>query len=731
MNRKTDIIYGILLVWLLCSCHREMKDFTGGNAQSGIPVRFTAECPQDNADTRALTDKTAFQTRDVMHVSACFTLEDGTTVTQYATLTLQEDGEWVNKTYLPMNWPWNATGASFTAYYMKEWNGPISTPGNSTAPVLLDRFEYNNESFNPDPLKAEATVSNYGEAVHLRFNHLCTRLTIQDVDPADEYWLKYKTYPGIDPSALKNACRLTRNEDNTLAFDFVEEESGKVSAQVSDYGEGDKAVTFHLAPGDYSTFALTQRNGYAYLTLAGVNKLSALEAGHSYIVSLKDLQGNIVPDDDKWPDPGNPDPEVPEYEDFNIDAFLQAIYKCEGYTCKLKDGTPITLLKKDAYRNEVLLTENVDFGGKTFTAVDLPNQNTFDGGNHSIKGVAQPIFNTLYGTVKYLNIYSVSETISVSDDGSGAWGILARTCTGGNISNIRLGGTSVEYTVPDGGAASDKVYNVGSLIGLVSSGSVSDIMVAGNVYVTVQSDYNRVYTVCAGGVVGQSGGSIVNIDNLAERNTAIHVTNTCKGLSSRYTGGVVGLLSATMDGCEVNTVVDAAEAIGTWNYAGGVVGAVRNVNDSSTGAAIQRVTVSGSVRGGVFDLNSEITSERHSSTGGVAGHVQKASVMETLTFNSVSVRNDLDINIPSGTDVRVYVTIGGVFGSMQNAGTIRDNEGRGGFNATGYDKNRYYAGTFCGAGGDSEILKADGNTANGEGGFMGYDDHGNTKRKSL
>lgn len=68
----------------------------------------------------------------------------------------------------------------------------------------------------------------------------------------------------------------------------------------------------------------------------------------------------------------------------------------------------------------------------------------------------------------------------------------------------------------------------------------------------------------------------------------------------------------------MRTVVHAEEAEGVWNYAGGVVGAVR------MGGRISNATVSGSVTGGIVSVYKETNT--HSSTGGIVGHVDKASV---------------------------------------------------------------------------------------------------------
>ena len=95
---------------------------------------------------------------------------------------------------------------------------------------------------------------------------------------------------------MQNACTMKLDEDNRLYFRFVEEESRQITAQVDDEGD-EKSVTFHLAPGDYSTFSLLKRSEYAYITISDVQELGELKAGESYTVSLEDLKSNITPDD--------------------------------------------------------------------------------------------------------------------------------------------------------------------------------------------------------------------------------------------------------------------------------------------------------------------------------------------------------------------------------------------------------------------------------------------------
>lgn len=727
--RQMKWIVSCAVLLVLCSCSEDIDPMYGDRDRGGIPVCFTAEWPAEDgvADTRVIEDKREFVEGNVMHVSAVFqliqeTLKPGeaSSVTKYAALTYQ-NGEWVNlltdKKY-DMDWPWNAKSAEFTAYHMEEWNGAITALDTPLDSVVLDRFEYENHIINPDPLWAESGVVEYGHAVNLKFKHLCTRLTITDVADADEYELRFKpTFVG--ERKLQNACTMTRTAGNELQFAFVTEESQKISSQVDVDGNGKRFVTFHLAPDDYSTFTLTRRNGYSYITLSNVEALRELTngAGNAYTVSLENLQGNIVQDDPDgdWWEPG-PDPPAPDiYEGFSVQAFMDAIKACTGdYVCTVKGtGETKTLLKYDPSRKEMCLLEDVNFNwDKTYEPVELPDLVTFDGGGKTIWNISRSLFSTLRGTVTELSLRN-AELIHTGGPAAGQdaahdtrWGVLARVCDKGNISNVHLINVTLDIVFHNDPKL-DQIYCAGALVGNMISGTMKRITLVNDISVTVKAYHESSrYTSCVGGVVGQATGTLEDIDHEAsEGQPLLKVTNNCKGISTHYTGGIVGLLSGgSLDLCDMYTVVDASGVEGTWNYVGGIVGAVR------TGGVIAHATVSGSVTGGKVI---EDPSETHSSTGGIVGHVQKASVIGGVAFNRVSVSPAYE-----NPDNKTTYSIGGVIGSIKEAADISKNEGRNQFDATIYKASHYYAGTFAGIGKEVD-LKGKDNTSDGDGNFVG------------
>lgn len=728
MKRQIEwMVYGIMLL-LSVGCREDVDALYGVKGRPGIPVCFTTAWPQDEAGLkRGIEDKKDFKEADVIHVSAEFTLDRLTTesqteekVTKYTILTL-ENGAWVNtrtEEQYEMTWPWNAKEAKFTAYYLENWTGPIAQVGVELEPVVLDRFAYRDSVFNPDPLEAVTEKIEYGHAVHLAFHHLCTRLTLVGVDDEDEYGLRFKSVGGVE-RLLQNACTMKLDEDNRLHFRFVEEESRQITAQVDDEGD-EKSVTFHLAPGDYSTFSLLKRSEYAYITISDVQELGELKAGESYTVSLEDLKSNITPDDgDNWWDDKD-DPTVGTYEGFDVKDFMNAIKECnKDYTCTL-NGDTVTLLQKNKHRNEMKLMANVDFKGESFIPEDLPDIVTFNGGGFSILNLVNPMFNTLYGTVENLNLRgarlihkeSDPDASSTADHDTG-WGVLARVCEGGTVSNVSLADAELDITLHNGNGL-DKAYCIGALVGKLPRGSLTDIMLSGSIKVTAEAaNPEAAYTSCMGGVVGQCNGTLANVDNLRGGSGAeIVVTNKCRGTGSRYTGGVVGLLTdanGALEGGNVRVSVHAEEAEGSWNYTGGVAGGVR------FGALISDVTVAGNVTGGkVADYKETNT---HAAVGGLVGYVDKASVTGGIAFGKVAMFPDY----PSPNDHSWY-TLGGVIGAMRDAVEIARNEGRNRFDTTPYEgKSHYEAGTFTAGSGSTSELEGKGNSADGTGAFVGSD----------
>lgn len=728
MKRQIEwMVYGIMLL-LSVGCREDVDALYGVKSRPGIPVCFTTAWPQDVAGLkRGIADKKDFKEADVIHVSAEFTLDPLTTesqteekVTKYTILTL-ENGAWVNtrtEEQYEMTWPWNAKEAKFTAYYLENWTGPIAQVGVELEPVVLDRFAYRDSVFNPDPLEAVTEKIEYGHAVHLAFHHLCTRLTLVGVDDEDEYGLRFKSVGGVERS-LQNACTMKLDEDNRLHFRFVEEESRQITAQVDDEGD-EKSVTFHLAPGDYSTFSLLKRSEYAYITISDVQELGELKAGESYTVSLEDLKSNITPDDgDNWWDDKD-DPTVGTYEGFDVKDFMNAIKECnKDYTCTL-NGDTVTLLQKNKHRNEMKLMANVDFKGESFIPEDLPDIVTFNGGGFSILNLVNPMFNTLYGTVENLNLRGAQlihkesdpDASSTADHDTG-WGVLARVCEGGTVSNVSLADAELDITLHNGDGL-DKAYCIGALVGKLPRGSLTDIMLSGNIKVTAEAaNPEAAYTSCMGGVVGQCNGTLANVDNLRGGSGAeIVVTNKCRGTGSRYTGGVVGLLTdanGALEGGNVRVSVHAEEAEGSWNYTGGVAGGVR------FGALVSDVTVAGNVTGGkVADYKETNT---HAAVGGLVGYVDKASVTGGIAFGKVAMFPDY----PSPNDHSWY-TLGGVIGAMRDAVEIARNEGRNRFDTSPYEgKPHYEAGTFTAGSGSTSELKGKGNSADGTGAFVGSD----------
>lgn len=133
--------------------------------------------------------------------------------------------------------------------------------------------------------------------------------------------------------------------------------------------------------------------------------------------------------------------------------------------------------------------------------------------------------------------------------------------------------------------------------------------------------------------------------------------------------------------------------------------------DEGIQTVVYKAVVAGSITGGNAIEYSDAVP--HSSTGGIVGHVKNASIMQSRTFSKVGMPE------LGGVSAKAQFTIGGVIGSIDSAREISDNEGLSEFDAAAFPAG-FYAGRFVGGGAKEAELTAAGNSAGGEGPFVGY-----------
>lgn len=625
---KTIGILGFLLAVCLCSCKDDMvagNNADNRNPDNGLPIAFITELTArssigDAASRATVTDnyKQEFEAGDRIHISAVFTLldEDGqeseNTTTVYDCLSFDGEAWQSTATQSPMTWPWNASKATFTAYYIytSDTSGGWLTEG-SPLTIRLDAL-----TDETDPLMAVVEDVEYGYAVPLTFQHLCTKLSITDVsNNATEFWAK--TAGGIN-----DAFSLTLQSDNTLAFAFGKEDATVTDTRVAAQRTEENTVSYYLAPTvtdqiSYEGMQLTYRYSRPYLTL-NLEELADLEAGNSYVVSITENAGSITIDEDEddwWDDPDDEDTEEVKVD---IDEFLQAI--CEGTVYQTKDGTPVLGVSSDIQGGTELLV-NVDFDNQTPTQEhDLPNAAVFNGNYHYIKNVAQPLFGTINGSISNLNLASVS----IEDQLQSATGSMGRTCSANSsISNVRLTGITIQVAPNENANA---LCDVGALVGNCA-GAIETVRLAGNIEIIVQpedeDDATPLGRIYIGGIVGQLSGTLSDVSRVEEETPGTFtVTNACSNqIGERYTGGLVGLSTGRIANCTMEANVDASEARGVLVYTGGMAGMARNASSASeSNGGIFNSTFNGTIQCGRAYSAEEEAVEGHAYAGGLVGY---------------------------------------------------------------------------------------------------------------
>lgn len=724
MKKYISFIAGMILSCCLISCTEEQWVENGGGTeqQGGLPIEFVMDIaptqPLTRADGTEITiegEKTAFENGDIIQIVANFYCKDANstanvlmpeesicTMLQYQKKPSDNMGKWVNYEPVPgkgkpLYWPWKSEEATFQAFYYPGFNGFID-PEDETLPVLLDSVD-----IKTNPLMTEETDKiPYGNAIHLTFNHICTRLVLTDLEDVtgganySRLWMENNS--SIPETPNTNAFKLrvnseTEQADNgKLSFKYsfidVQNEEQKVliggkSATISQNNSNEKetAIIFFLPEGNYSDVTLTRRFGRPLLNWKEVGKLNELETGMSYIVSLDELRGNITIDDDDdwWED--DQEPIKPEEEYFELDKFLQCIKDGVPYSYNDENGKKIIVLE-EIEENHLVLTQNIDFNNETFTPSQIASAITLDGNGHYFSNVNKPVFGRIEGKVHNLCFKDCEISVDLKDSNESDYaycriGILANT-NYGTIDNIRLSNIKIMVNSIENYG----LYEVGSLVG-DSQGSISNIELDKIIVETRDLDATGV-TFTLGGLVGQTAktGPIKNV-SMYTGNT-ISVTNKVKIINGNsYTGGLVGLSSSSITYCNVRADVSTEKATGTWLYTGGLVGSMRNQvgNESgNTQTFVENGTETnndhilleysqniGTVTGGecIGKVSSDIISTGHSATGGLVGYSLRADIKNCIVDGKVTSHIGENHNGP--TQAFEFYTIGGLAGAVRAA----------------------------------------------------------------
>ena len=297
---------------------------------------------------------------------------------------------------------------------------------------------------------------------------------------------------------------------------------------------------------------------------------------------------------------------------------------------RVNDNDPIN--EKEGELNAwAELKEDIDLENTSWTPIAYnykhPYSGTFDGNNHTIRGLSINNSSTNYG---YFGLFG-----AVGEGGTVTNLTVEGSITVNSGSNVRAGGVVASN---DGdvsnctnrvtiAASSDDIAYVGGVIG-ANAGNVSNCTHKAAITVTADTAY-------IGGVIGFNGGSLTNCSNSG----AVAGTG-----QTAYVGGIVG----------------------SNNHTKSVMGSVENCYNTGTVTA----TGSNAVAGGVAGINLKTVSSCYN-TGTVTGTTTAGGVVgENIYGTSPGTPGTVTscYNIGKVTAPSEGATIGGVVGVNSNVG---------------------------------------------------------------
>ncbi|MCH5240582.1 MAG: hypothetical protein J1F38_10190 [Muribaculaceae bacterium] len=706
----------LIAVLLFFACTDELNIGVGNeeSLSDELPLEFNFLLPYETG-SRAFSEddnvKTKFSQGDVIHVLGTFqtqnlqedgTYEPGPTITRYGAL-IYNGLMWNAVAGSNLTWPTNAINGEFKAYFISESNG-VLTGENPTETYLLSDL-----TPSSDPLMARSdTEIPYGYGIRMQFSHICTYLSLVDLEPmvAENYWFttnKVKESESGSVIPFNNAFRISlSNLENPtgpdLNFEFcaignpqyqnmVYISANSIQTEGVDEN-GNPIVTaqanYFLEPGYYESFTLVYPAGvgstYSYLeydytnvpTESGgvgiTNNPPDLKANQTYTLTITKSPGitvNIPPQAGGWDESGT------SY-DVDVEDFLKAIYEGNNYFYE-DDAETIQIIEKTPTGTKLL--HNVNFNFKDYSEFNdqsfRPNNqegSVFDGDYHYISNLGSPLFRYNYGTiqnlgVKWANISLVSyEDSNENDDMSRNGALCMWNRSNATITNVRISNVDLKVYVKTVDAGGQETHNIGGVVGS-NTGVINGVSIAGNFYITVAGleantpefgngmSYPVNSSVLIGGFLGQNAGEGEVYDvSPQEGSPVINVTNNCIGpLGAFSLGGVVGESQGYITGVILpNVRVNSSSSSGVTSYIGGIAGQLA-VSTGSENAVLNSCVVSGSVRAGVSQPSAGNAISSVSYIGGIAGTVLNVPVVDCSSAVSVYATTQPKENVTYGT----------------------------------------------------------------------------------
>lgn len=701
--RKFTYIILLAVMSLVTSCSEDFNLFNNEyGGENERPIVFDFNLP-DSPNSRAINGaKTVFANGDVIHISGLFTLANGQTETRYGALAYSSSTGWSAVSDSKLTWPNTAVSGVFTAYHVPTLNvkqGSIITNNDKNISLL--------QTVTPtsDPLFAETTEANpveYGQSVKLKFSHLCTYLTLEDLTPAYNQFIFSAQSIKSDASSastipFNNAFYLQLTPQNTLEFGFCQSPEGQASYEITSTtvknsnNTNTGNVSFFLQPGYYDNFSIFYPTGgsktpflnYEYTPLQGDESTPPmLEAGVAYVLNTVTSPGIIIQspsqEDNKPWESGNA-------IQVDVNEFLTSILENREYTFKNN-----TILEKT--NTGLKLNFNIDFKDTLYTWLNngnLPNVpigEVLDGDNHTIYNMACPLFNENNGTITNLGISNVNAdkvvlnqfaTFPGDANHPGQYdfsrqGALCRYNRGA-INNIRMTDVTIVASVITDNDSDIEDHQDTENIGLITGsniGSIDNVRLSGNLSITLNTSEQDTdgsnCTINLGGLVGQNAdsGRINDIGSLDEGEglQKISIINNCTSeKGAYYVGGVVGYNAGYIGPIGVPFIdIDCSQSQCTKSFIGIITGEI--TTSTGTTATIVGANVAGSVKAGSISFYYDLDSGSY--VGGIAGasvlpsggngiSITDCMVVAQLLDNSIASEANT-INCTGGCFGRIY-----------------------------------------------------------------------------
>lgn len=712
-----------LLSLLFWSCADEIRmPGQSGDLDNELPVEFVLEWPGEHG-TRAFNTqvKTKFSDQDVIHIVGTFQTKalqengdsvDGVTARYGA---LRYDGktrQWNAVEGSKLTWPSISTKGNFYAYYISNANGLIV---DENTPITVKLSEVTPQT---DPLGAPNTGDIvYGHAVNLQFQHLCSYLTLIDMEPlvSTQYFFSVPEGDGTE-TTFSNAYSLTlvQNEgDNDVAlkgtpelkFEFIPlgdpTYDNKVfiagdTSTMETAGENDESITvstvsYFLQPGSYHKFNISYPasapNTYPYLNYnyenvppnsGGIdydNTPPDLEAGTTYTLTITKSPGVTIvnpPSGEGWE-------EDEDSYDVEVKEFLKAVRESTNYTNQ--EGTQIL----EATPTGTKLLHNVTFKRENYEDYitelgflpDILQGKVFDGNFHYIRDLGCPLFRYNYGSIINLGIkdveinatskeytYNEEEDNNNTKDRSRHGALCMWNRSGAVTSNVRVIDVDMTINVEYNNEEDDgnEVHNIGGVFGS-NTGSVSDLYLGGEFTIKVNGGDVQNAEILVGGITGQNAGNAtINGVEMLDEDFSLSIKNYCQGSLGMYQiGGIAGKSSGFISSVILSDIlVDSTQSSGVDSYLGGMVGSL-DTSDNATGY-LKDCIVSGSILAGETMSDNVIAGQAYS--GGMVGYDNKTNVTGCRASVSVTGSTSVNPNVTYGT--------GGGFGRIAADATFQN-----------------------------------------------------------